>query len=298
MDLLEDSKDELTRCQAAESLWKIGADISTAATTLATITLNEILHDTQKFDIRCTAANKLKRIDPDHLEATQILIQSFWNNSKKDVPWETADNLKNTRQYNLLSSIVENLQKHINDEIYENDVVSKDYYDILWHCAQNMAYPDFYQAWHGELFPVKALENQLIDIPSQVQPTDKTYPIAIDTQTLKLETEISVIAQKFCTKIYRKAGYLEIPTVSDAAQIQQYISRIQGHFQKPNLALILHGCEPNEHLISFCYSLADRDLGIYISLITSKPLEQPLKGFLPNQPNLLSAIQSWMNEIG
>jgi HEAT repeat protein len=158
-DLLEDSEDELTRCQAAESLWRIGAGISTDATTLATITLNEILHDTQNFYICCTAANKLKRIEPDNSEATHILIQSFCNKSNKDVPWETADNLKNTRQYKLLSSIVENLQKHINDEIYENDVVSKDYYDILWHCAQNMAYPDFYQAWHGELFPVKALEN-------------------------------------------------------------------------------------------------------------------------------------------
>ena len=31
---------------------------------------------------------------------------------------------------------------------------------------------------------------------------------------------------------------------------------------------------------------------------TSKPLEQPLKGFLPNQPNLPSAVQSWIDEIG
>ena len=299
-DLLEDSEDELTRCQAAESLWKIGAGVSTDATTLATISLNEILHDTRNFYICCIAANKLKRIDPDNSEATQILIQSFCNNSNKDVPWKTADNLKNTRQYNLLSSIVENLQKHINDEIYENDVVSKYYYDILWHCAQNMAYPDFYQAWHGELFPVKALENQLIDIPSQVQSTDKTYPITLDTQSLKVEINKSAITQKLCTKIYRKAGYSEIPTVNGAAQLQQYIPRIQEKLQKPNLALILHGSEPNEHLLNFCYSLADEDIGLYIGLITSQPIEQPLKGFLPNpnQDNLLSAIQSWINEIG
>jgi hypothetical protein len=106
------------------------------------------------------------------------------------------------------------------------------------------------------------------------------------------------IAQKICTKIYRKAGYFDIPTVSDAAQLQQYIPRIQEKLQKPNLALILHGCEPNEHLINFCYSLADRDLGIYICLMTDKPLEQPLKGFLHNQPNLLSAFQSWIDKIG
>jgi hypothetical protein len=62
--------------------------------------------------------------------------------------------------------------------------------------------------------------------------------------------------------------------------------------------LILHGCEPNEYLLNFCYSLADEDIGLYIGLITSQPIEQSLKGFLPNQDNLLSAIQSWITEIG
>ena len=81
------------------------------------------------------------------------------------------------------------------------------------------------------------------------------------------------------------------------AQLQQYIARIQEKLQRPNLALIVHGCEPNKHLINFCYSLADEDIGLYIGLITSQPIEQPLKGFLPNQDNLLSAIQSWLNKI-
>ncbi|WP_373693691.1 hypothetical protein [Limnofasciculus baicalensis] len=22
-------------------------------------------------------------------------------------------------------------------------------YRLIWHCAQNMTYPDFYQAWHN-----------------------------------------------------------------------------------------------------------------------------------------------------
>jgi hypothetical protein len=199
----------------------------------------------------------------------------------------------------------------------ENSLENSCYKDI-WFCAQVLNYPDFYRAWHSRVYStrteageditvfefntvqtsVQALENQFIDIPSQVQPTDKTYPIAIDTQTLKLETSTSAIAQKLCTKIYRKAGYSEIPAVSDAAQLQQHIPRIQQHLQNPNLALILHRCEPNEHLLNFCYSLADEDIGLYIGLITSQPLEQPLKGFLPDQPNLLSAIQSWIDELG
>ncbi|MTJ08400.1 histidine kinase [Anabaena sp. UHCC 0204] len=35
-----------------------------------------------------------------------------------------------------------------------------------------------------------------------------------------------------------------------------------------------------------------------IAFITEQPLDAPLKGFPPNQSNLLSAIQSWINEMG
>ncbi|MBD2017582.1 NACHT domain-containing protein [Microcoleus sp. FACHB-53] len=192
--------------------------------------------------------------------------------------------------------IVKSLKRYVDSNLSRSEYFDY-FYDIIWHCAQNMNYPDFHRAWHGEPSPAQTLKSQLTNIPSQIQPTDKTYPIAIDTQTLKLETNKSAIAQKFCTKIYRKADYFDIPTVNDAAQLQQYIPRIQNKLQKQNLALILHGCEPNEHLLNFCYSLADPDIGLYIGLITSQPLEQPLKGFLPNQDNLLSAIQSWIDEI-
>jgi hypothetical protein len=203
------------------------------------------------------------------------------------------------------------LTKHY---LEEENYLEESYYGNIWRCAQSLNYPNFYQAWHSRVYGTRTekgeditvieftklqpLTNQLIDIPSQVKPTDKTYPIAIDSQTLKRETNTSAIAQKLCTKIYRKAGYSDIPTVKDTAQLQQYIPRIQEHLQKPSLALILHGYEPNEHLLNFCYSLADEDIGLYIGLITNQPIEQPLKGFLPNQDNLLSAIQSWINEIG
>jgi hypothetical protein len=207
--------------------------------------------------------------------------------------------LQEIHRGNRLSVVVKCLKDLLQEKTHGDDYSCHwQSYEVLWHCAQNMPYPDFYHAWHSHSSTVQPLENQLTDIPSQVQATDKTYPITIDTQSLKLETNTSAIAQKLCTKIYRKVGYSEIPTVNDAAQLQQYIPRIQEKLQKPNIALILHGYEPNEHLLNFYYSLADEDIGLYISLITNQPLEQPLKCFLPDQANLLSAIQNWINKIG
>jgi hypothetical protein len=192
--------------------------------------------------------------------------------------------------------LVTELKDYVTEETYVNDPILYKWCNNIIDYCDRLSYLEFYQAWHSQAF-ITYLQAPTY-IPSQIQSTDKTYPIAIDSQTLKLETNTSAIAQKICTKIYRKADYFDIPTVSDAAQLQQYIPRIQEQLEKPNLVLILHGCEPNEHLINFCYSLADPDIGLYIGLITSKPIEQPLTGFLPNQDNLLSAIQSWINEIG
>jgi hypothetical protein len=60
------------------------------------------------------------------------------------------------------------------------------------------------------------------------------------------------------------------------------------------LALILDKCEPNQEQVTFCRKLSDV---LHIVWITNEPIKPPLKGFLPNQPNLLSAIQSWIDEI-
>ena len=299
-------------CRAAYGLVQIAPEYSEEAIKA----LIGLIHGSDSFAGR-SAVHYLKEISPNHPEVLKAcslleiaadypesieeLIVLILYSSDTLTRYQAADKLVRNIQCYQLESMVLDLKDCLSDQVYENDyVLYEKCYQIIWHCAQNMNYPDFYYAWSGQSSAVQALENQFIDIPSQLQATDKTYPIAIDAQTLKLETNPSAIAQKLCTKIYRKAGYskIPIPTVNDAAQLQQYIPRIQQHLHKPNVALILHRCEPNEHLLNFCYSLADEDIGLYIALITSQPLEQPLKGFLPDQPNLLSAIQSWINEIG
>ncbi|MGC9524575.1 MAG: hypothetical protein ACP5D7_03455 [Limnospira sp.] len=46
--------------------------------------------------------------------------------------------------------------------------------------------------------------------------------------------------------------------------------------------------------IAFCQKLTG---GIAIAFLTDDPLEAPLKGFSPNQANLISAIETWLEEI-
>ncbi len=62
----------------------------------------------------------------------------------------------------------------------------------------------------------------------------------------------------------------------------------------PKLAILITDCSPRDELIAFCRKLTNI---VAIAWLTDQPLEAPLKGFPPNQPNLLSAIQTWLEEI-
>jgi hypothetical protein len=48
--------------------------------------------------------------------------------------------------------------------------------------------------------------------------------------------------------------------------------------------------------IAFCQKLTGE---IAVAFLTDEPLDRPLKvkGFPPNQPNLISAIEIWLEEI-
>lgn len=53
----------------------------------------------------------------------------------------------------LFPLVVSNLKEFLQDESYNsNRMLQADCYSTLFHCAQNMSYPDFYQAWHHPNF--------------------------------------------------------------------------------------------------------------------------------------------------
>ena len=208
-----------------------------------------------------------------------------------------ANSLKDILAEAQMAVVVTALKDYLSIETYKHDFWRFDAcHKVIWYCAQNMSYPDFYRTWNGEPSPVPALENQFTDIASQLQPTAKTYPIVINAQAVEGETDTSAIAQELCNQIYLTAfpDELEIPEVNNAPQLKRLIPQIKKQLQKQNLALILDKCEPNQEQVTFCRKLSDV---LHIAWITNQPLEPPLRGFLPNQPNLLSAIQSWIDDI-
>ena len=45
--------------------------------------------------------------------------------------------------------VVSKLEDPLSHEVYENDFdLFENCFRLIWNCAQNLSYPDFYQAWH------------------------------------------------------------------------------------------------------------------------------------------------------
>lgn len=168
-------------------------------------------------------------------------------------------------------------------------------WELIFHYAQNISYPEFFKAWHGDSSSIPNLESQFTNIHLQLQATDKKFPIYLNANTLQNETDTSFISQEICNQIYFTAfPNAEPPEVNNAAQIKRLIPRFKNQLQTQKLALIFDNCQPNQELVAFCHKITDV---VSIAWITDQPLEAPLRGFPPNQPNLLNAIQNWINEI-
>lgn len=97
-------------------------------------------------------AKCLLRIDPANSKATDILIKvlKIPNNPTYDeIATIFIETLSSSRNFYLM---IENLKELINRDIKQSNFQQfSSCFQILWHCAQNMNYIDFHQAWHHPL---------------------------------------------------------------------------------------------------------------------------------------------------
>ncbi|MGK7920602.1 MAG: histidine kinase, partial [Trichodesmium sp.] len=110
------------------------------------------------------------------------------------------------------------------------------------------------------------------------------------------ETDSSEIAQTLCQLIWDQAfPNEEYPKeVTKPSQLRQHLKQLKLRQNLPKLAILITDCHPRDELIAFCHKLTNI---VAIAWLTDEPLEAPLKGFPSNQPNLISAIESWLEEI-
>ena len=332
ISLLNPTQDEYTRWRVADSLGKI--DVGNEQAIAALISL---FNTTQDKSICWRVADSLEKIAVGNKETITALISLLNTTQDKSIRWRVANNLEkiavgnegaitalisllNTTQdefirgsvtkslVNILKTennylmTVSALNKHLTNEIYENNFdLYKNCFKILWQCAKNLTYPQFYQAWHAtDSTTLNQLEQQYTDIYTQLkqlQPTSTTYPIPLNAANLEGKTAEKAIAKGILIKIYGEIyPKQKAKTIEDILDLENELQPLREHLKTDKIALIFCHINPHPELIKFCQQL-QKDW-LKIALITDTPIASPLSGFPPQQDNLLGVVQTWLEELG
>ncbi|HEY9871792.1 MAG TPA: HEAT repeat domain-containing protein [Candidatus Obscuribacterales bacterium] len=132
------------RFEAAQALWKQDSTHPIAIDTLVTLTQSEQLY------IRIKAACQLLESQSFHAIGIETLME-LTQSSEDDISREAVRNLQDlgVKSETIVSIILE-----------KRDASQFDYdcgcYEILWHAAQQLSYPEFYRAWHHQPLPIKS----------------------------------------------------------------------------------------------------------------------------------------------
>lgn len=265
--------------------------------------LVELIRNSCDEDIRWQAAESLEKIDKDNPVVIATLVELIRTSGDRT---GAAYRLPEIMKGKHFAIAVSGLKDCLTSEVRENDFKRyENCFKVIWDCAQNMTYPEFYQAWHTQPTnsPIPDNHRQNPDIPAllkQLQSTDKTCPVPLNIRALEGETDTSAIAQELCTQLYQAIfpADTDIPAIRNAPEFKRLIPQLKNRLQKQHIALILHSCPCEDALSSFTRKLADTQMGIHIAWITDTPLELPLTGFPVDGNDLLNAVGNWIAGIG
>ena len=145
LNLIDSCSNRTISREAAEFLGKIDIGNSKAIDTLI-----KLIEKYQQEPISWMAAESLGIIDIGNQIAIEALVNLIHNSQYFSTPRQALDSLKNTLKNDYqMRVLVTALKDYLSDESREHDIGRYcDCYEVIWHCAQNLSYPDFYQAWH------------------------------------------------------------------------------------------------------------------------------------------------------
>ena len=111
----------------------------------------ELLQNTQNWDIARWSAQSLGEMGNNKLEVVQTLFDLLVSTPEQRIADSIVDGLKKVFAADGLALLVTSLKGYLNDETRENNFELYSYaFELLWHCASRMPYPDFYALWHSD----------------------------------------------------------------------------------------------------------------------------------------------------
>jgi HEAT repeat protein/energy-coupling factor transporter ATP-binding protein EcfA2 len=112
--------------------------------------LVNLIQTTKNYGICVEAAENLGKIDlGNEISITTLikLILTDWG-EVEGMPERLEGILQGERQF---PKVVKALKHYMTEEVFiDKFFFYRSCHNVLWRCAQNMSYPDYYRAWHGK----------------------------------------------------------------------------------------------------------------------------------------------------
>ncbi|PSB14083.1 hypothetical protein C7B69_19420, partial [filamentous cyanobacterium Phorm 46] len=330
-ELIRTSENELILWWVANSLGEIDEGNSDAIAALI-----ELIHTSQNNHVWSEAGNSLKKIGKGNAYAIATLIDLIRaDNSAWGILWApnvldeickgssyaiatltqlilTSEDEHTRKQADILKEILTEIQQMtgvvtalkncLSDETYENDFDRyNNSYQLIWHCAQNLPYPTFYDAWHHP--PTT---------PHPEVPDWQTFPQDI-AREINNQAELSNQIQLLCidsknfinpdnpaAKIYTQMLKQGCPKSEDGtktmADLQTYWDLLLMDSEKSFILVFYNsrGEEATGFSETFLNDLSKFDGNI---AIVSENNADSLTAFLPSQSDLIGAIVRWICQV-
>ncbi|MCT7979989.1 HEAT repeat domain-containing protein [Laspinema olomoucense] len=321
------SEGTLTLMRAAESLGEIDPGNPEVIAAL----LKVIANSESKWTRR-TAAESLGKIDPGNPEPIAVLVNLIANSENKYTPRQAASwgeigagnpeamkesfNLaanfedKYTRRQaaeslgdilraeEQMQFAVTGLKDCLSHEIHKKDFpLFEKSFQIIWHCAQNLSYPEFYRAWHGEEDEVEP--EPVSNLPQRLYAKLEEMGLSSSLQLICIDGSKFIDKDNPAAKIYNEMRRANCPKSADGtpktmADLQSYWDELTLESEQA-IVLVFYETltvpEMSEFSERFLTDLSKLDGAI---CVVTEARVSGLQTFSPNQGNWLTELVNWI----
>jgi len=104
---------------------------------------------TEDEETKRRRAYRLAILNPGNSFALETLLNLIKTTTNKTIRQHTVNSLKEVLLQEQLPKVIKILKTFFSNQVTENEIEKNpDFYKLLWHCAENINYVDFYQIWH------------------------------------------------------------------------------------------------------------------------------------------------------
>jgi HEAT repeat protein len=267
-----------------------------------------IIGNTNNEDECLKAAFALCKIDLNNQAITKFmeLIRTSQDLSGYGIITKSVGFLKEVATQKQMPKIINSLKCCLSDEVRIREFKRFDAcFDIIWHCAQNLPYPDFYRAWHGltETQTSSLVQTlNLAQLPQFLQTQLAEINLAQTFQLLCIDTSKFIDSHNPALEIYEQFLDQNSPQRPNGepetlSQLKSYWNRLRRDSDKhPILIFYQDPASPAAQGLSPTFLDALTRFDGTICLITDSP-HPPLQTFSPHDRDLLQSVVNWLKRV-